>query len=428
MTAVAERRAAQAGGPERRIVVLVSVLLGFESLLYATVAPILPHYAHEFSASKPAIGVLVAAYPAGMIPGSLLGGWIATHANVRNTTVVGLLLFTVSVIPFGFATDIATLDLLRFVQGTACGCIWAGGLAWVIALVPRERRNKVIGSVMAAAIFGLLLGPIVGTFAVAVGTEIVFTAVGAVSLVLVVWTLRHPEPPRIERERHTPVRALARSPRLMLSVWLIVLEAVMYGATGTLLPLRLSHLGASGVAIGVTFALASLVAMITSPYVGHLVDRRGPRLPITFGLAVTALLIATLPIAASALGLAVLTVITLGGPGTCVMISSMSVLTESAERLGVAIVVATVVFNLSWAVGEVFGAPTAATVAQLTSDTVALLMISAVMLATLIVVLSTGLIRNATPPSLGPSPGKRARADVDQESLTSHQGVPAVDS
>jgi MFS family permease len=408
-------------------VVLVSVLLGFESLLYATVAPILPHYAHEFSASKPAIGVLVAAYPAGMIPGSLLGGWIATHASVRRTTIVGLLLFTVSVIPFGFAAEMATLDLLRFVQGVACGCVWAGGLAWVIALVPRERRGRVIGSVMAVVIFGLLLGPIVGTLAVAVGTEIVFTGVGAVSLVLAVWTFQHPEPPRIERERHTPARALARSPQLMLSVWLIVSLAIVFGATATLLPLRLSRFGASGVAIGVTFALASLVGMITSPYIGHLVDRRGPRLPITLGVLVTALLVATLPIPSSALALAVMTVITLGGPSTGVMIASMSLLTDAAERLGVAMIVATVMFNLAWAVGEVVGAPTAATVAQVTSDTVALLMMSALMLATLVVVVTTGVMRNTTQALVDASPAKRTDTDDDEDdSPRSRERIPAV--
>jgi MFS family permease len=428
MSAVARLRASRARGPEGRIVVLVSVLLGFESVMYSTVAPLLPHYAHEFSASKPAIGVLTAAYPAGMIPGSLLGGWIAMRASVRRTTIVGLLLFTVSTIPFGFATDMATLDLLRFVQGAACGCIWAGGLAWVIALVPRERRGKVLGSVMAAAIFGMLLGPIVGTLAVAVGTEVVFTCVGAVSLALAAWTFRHPEPPRIEAERDTPVRALARSPLLILSVWLIVLEAAMYGATATLLPLRLSHFGASGVAIGLTFALASLVAMITSPYIGHVIDRRGPRLPTTLGLLFTALLIATLPIPASALGLAVLTVITLGGPSTGVMISSMSVITEGAERLGVAIVVATVVFNLAWAVGEVVGAPTAATVAQLTSDTVALLAISVLMLVTLVVVLRTQLIRNTAPAPVEAAHATGAGPDDDKESPRSRERVPAVGS
>ena len=193
---------------------LISVLLGFEAMLYSTVTPMLPHYAREFGASKPAIGVLAASYPAGMIPGSLLGGWIATRAGVRRTTIVGLLMFTVSIVAFGFATDMAALDRLRFVQGTACGCIWGGGLAWVIAIAPRGRRGEMLGSVMASAIFGTLLGPILGTLAVAVGTEIVFTCVGGVSLALTAWTLQHPEPPRAELGAGAPLRALAEAPRI----------------------------------------------------------------------------------------------------------------------------------------------------------------------------------------------------------------------
>jgi MFS family permease len=427
MNALAGRLAAKTSGPEGRIVLLISVLLGFEALMYSTVAPLLPHYAHEFGASKPAVGVLAATYPAGMIPGSLLGGWIATRAGVRLTTVVGLFMFTVSIIPFGFATGMVTLDLLRFVQGAACGCIWSGGLAWVIALVRRERRGQVLGSVMAAAVFGTLLGPIVGTLAVAVGTEIVFTGVGAASLALAAWTLRHPEPPPLEHERHTPLRALARSPQLILSVWLIVLEAAMIGATTALLPLRLSHLGASGVAIGVTFVFASLIATITSPQIGRLVDRRGPRLPIALALVVTALLIAALPLPASALGLAVLTVIALGGPSTGLMIPSMSVITDTAERLGVAIALATMVLHLAWAVGEAVGAPTAATVAHLTSDTVALLLISALMLATLVVVLSTRLIAS-TPQPASTDASLAERAANDEDSPSSRERITVAGS
>ena len=101
------------------------------------------------------------------------------------------------------------------------------------------------------AIFGTLLGPIVGTLAVAIGTEVVFAGVGALALALVAWTLRHPEPPRPEREQPAPIGALMRRPKVLLCLWLFLLEALMVGATGTLLPLRLSHLGASGVAIGI---------------------------------------------------------------------------------------------------------------------------------------------------------------------------------
>jgi MFS family permease len=404
-----ENRPRQDRGAEGQIVFLIGVLLGFEAVLYSAVAPVLPHYAHEFDVSKPAIGLLAAAYPAGMIPGSLLGGWIATRAGVRRTTIVGLLMFTVSITPFGFASDIVTLDVLRFIQGAACGVIWSGGLAWVIAIAPRERRGGVLGAVMAAAIFGTLFGPVVGTLAVAIGTEIVFSCVGAISLGLVAWTLQHPEPPRPEREASAPLRALLRSPQLILGMWLVLMEAATVGAISTLLPLRLSALGASGVAIGVTFVFASLLATVTSPLIGRLVDRRGPRLPACLGLLVSAVLLATLPLPTTALGLAVLTVITLGGPSTGFMLASMSVITESAERIGVALALATMMLNLAWATGETIGAPFAATLSALTSDAVPFLLISALMAATLIVVMRTGLVRSTPEPAGEPSPFESER-------------------
>ena len=63
---------------------------------------------------------------------------------------------------------------------------------------------------------------------------------------------------------------------------------------------------------------------------------------------------------------------------------------------GVEMVLASVVLNITWAIGELVGAPTAAGVSTLTSDTVALMLVAAVMLATLVVVLRTGLIRGAS--------------------------------
>ena len=80
-----------------------------------------------------------------MMPGSLIGAWIAARAGVRRATVIGLLLFAVSIVGFGFGTSIVTLDALRFLQGAACGFIWGGGLTWVIAVAPRERRGEMLG-------------------------------------------------------------------------------------------------------------------------------------------------------------------------------------------------------------------------------------------------------------------------------------------
>ncbi len=388
-----------AGGAEQPIVLLVSVLLGFESSMYSAVTPVLPHYAHTLHASKPAVGVLTASYAAGIVPGSLLGAWVAARAGVRRATLTGLLLFAVSIIAFGFATNIVALDVLRFFQGTGCGFIWGGGLTWVIAFAPRERRGAVLGTVIAAAIFGTLVGPILGTLAVAVGTAPVFTAVGLVAFGLAAWTLRMPEPaPGWQGDTTgTPLRTLVGTPRILFGSWLILLEAATVGATGVLIPLRLAHLGASGLVIGATFLVAALISATVSTPIGRLVDRRGARLPLCVGLTLTAVLMILLPIPHSAAGLAILATVALGGPLTLYTVPAMSLMTDASEQVGVPIVMATMLLNLAWALGETLGAPAAANIAQATSDTVPLLMLSAIMVLTLIPIVRARLGVAAAP-------------------------------
>jgi hypothetical protein len=217
----------------------------------------------------------------------------------------------------------------------------------VIAVAPRARRGEVLGSVLASAIFGTLVGPIVGTFAVAVGTKVVFSIVGAVSLALTLWTLRHPEPPRAALGAGAPLRTLVSSRQVMLGFWLVLLVACTMGAISALLPLRLSRFGASGVAIGITFVVAALLSTCLAPGIGRLLDRRGITLPLTAGLSATGVLLAALPLPAAALAFA------------------------------------TMLLNLAWALGEMIGAPAAANLSAATSDTVPLVVLAVAMLLTL---------------------------------------------
>ncbi len=371
--------------PARGTVVLIRVLLLFESAMYSAITPVLPHYAHVLGASKPAVGILTASYPAGIIPGSLIGAWVATRTGVRRTSLIGLLLFAVSIAGFGFGTNIVTLDALRFIQGAGCGFIWGGGLTWVITVAPRERRGEMLGSVMGAAIFGTLIGPVLGILAVTVGTGPVFAVVGVSALGLAAWTARHPEPVRraASTETNSPLRDIARSRLIRLGSWLILLEAATIGATSALLPLRLARFGAHTIVVGVVFLLASLMSMAVSAPIGRTVDRRGAGTPLCVGLALTAILMALLPLPHSAVLLAIVAVIALGGPLTAYTIPALTVITDTSERLGIPLVVATMLLNLAWAFGEVIGAPAAANLSQATSDAVPLLALSAIMVLTL---------------------------------------------
>jgi MFS family permease len=154
----------------RRLLALVGTLLAFESSLYSVLTPILPHYERALGASKPALGVLAGAYTGGLIPGSILAGWMAARVGVRRTTFAGLTAFAFAVGAFGFGANIVVLDVLRALQGVACGFIWGGALTWLIAASPLSRRGGVFGSALGAAIVGTLLGPAIGTVAVSLGT------------------------------------------------------------------------------------------------------------------------------------------------------------------------------------------------------------------------------------------------------------------
>lgn len=408
-------RAAREPRPERPLAPLVRVLLLFESALYSAVTPVLPHYAHTLHASKPAIGVLAAAYSAGLIPGSLLGGWVASHFGVRRTTMVGLVAFGLAVVPFGFGSTIVMLDLLRAVQGVFCGLIWCGGLTWLIYVTPVSRRARTIGGAIGAATLGTVFGPVVGTGAVAVGTGPAFATVGAIALALAVITTRHPEAPHPPESDRRPLTARAQlagaagTRGLRLGACVVVLEAATFGAQYALLPLRMSHLGASGLLIGVTFIAGSVLSAVLSPFVGRLTDRRGPRLPITAGLLVSGPLLALLVVPQSPLPLALLMVITLGGPLTFAMIPAASMMTDSAEAAGVTLVLTMTIINLGYALGETIGAPVAASVSAASSDLVPLLGLALLMIAT------AGAVRLVQPGSASrgiPSSSAAAASDI----------------
>jgi predicted MFS family arabinose efflux permease len=385
-------RGATAGrGDADGIVVLVRTLLLFESAMWSAVTPVLPHYQHSLHASTPAVGLLAASYPAGMVPGSLLGAWLATRSGVRRPTLIGLLLFTVSIGAFGFGTDIGTLDALRFIQGIGCGFIWGGGLTWAVAVADRDRRGAVLGSVFGAAILGSLLGPILGTLAVWAGTRVVFLAVGAIAFGLTIWTAGHPEPALEAPGPHASLRTLPGNPLVRLGFWLILLEAGALGAIGTLIPLRLSRFGASGTFIGVTFLVSALLSRQVSTPVGRLVDRRGAGTALRLGLATASVLAALLIVPQSAVMLAIVSVVLVGGPLAVYMVPAMSMITHATERAGIPLAVATLMLNLAWAAGETGGAPIAASLSQLAGDTLPFLALAGLMALTLVPVIRTRL-------------------------------------
>ena len=376
----------------RRLFLLVSAVVLVDTMFFAAVAPLLPHYSDELDLSKTAAGVLTAAYPAGTFAGSLPGGWLAARWGVKPTLMCGLAMLGVTSLVFGFADNIVLLDAARFVQGVGGAFMWASGMAWLVSAAPQERRGELIGSALAAAIVGVLFGPVLGGAATLVGPEVVFSAVGVAAAGLGVWAWRTPGVPP---EPSPGVRALLRALRerpVLAGFWLFTLPALFAGVIEVLVPLRLDDLGASGAAIGAIFLLTAAVEAVISPVAGRVSDRRGRIFPIRAGLAGAMVMAVLLPLPGSVvlLGVALLFAFAaLGG----FWAPAMAMLSDSSERAGLDQALAFSISNLAWAAGHLIGSGAGGALADATADAVPYGLLGLACAATLVGVI--GQARNA---------------------------------
>ncbi|HEY7631191.1 MAG TPA: MFS transporter [Thermoleophilaceae bacterium] len=353
----------------RRLRLLVGAIVLVDTMFYAAIAPLLPYYSHRFELSKSAAGVLAGAYAAGTLIGSIPGGWLTARLGVRRTVLIGLSMMIASSVAFGFAHSVETLDIARFVQGVGGAASWAAGLAWLMARAPATRRGELIGTALAAAIAGGLLGPVLGTAASQTSPKLVFSLVGLLGVGLCFWTLTEPAPPPTGGESFAAFRPALRDQSVARGMWLTTLGALLFGTLGVLAPLRMDHLGASEVAVGASFLLAAAAAATTSPIVGRLSDRIGWRKPVFVGLCISAVWALILPLAESPAVLFVLIVVAdpffgLSYPAAGAMIS------HGAEGAGLDQGYAFALFNIAWAGGQVVGDAGSAGLAQATSDAV----------------------------------------------------------
>src|SRR5688500_5605687 len=187
----------------RRLFLLVAAVVLVDTMFFAAVAPLLPEYSDEFDLSKTGAGVLTAAYPAGTFAGALPSGWLVARWGVKPTLLLGLSMLGASSLAFAFAERIVLLDGARFVQGFGGACMWAAGMAWLVSASPPERRGELIGSALAAAIVGVLLGPVLGGAATVLSPEAVFSAVSVVAVGLAGWAWSMPA---VEPEESPGVR------------------------------------------------------------------------------------------------------------------------------------------------------------------------------------------------------------------------------
>lgn len=366
----------------RRLLVLTSAIVFFDTLFFAALTPLLPHYSHSLGLTKTGAGVLAAAYPAGALVGAIPSGIVAVRAGVKLTVIVGLTLVAACTLLFGLANTGFELDTARFVQGLASSFSWTGALAWLVAAAPAGSRGSLIGRAFAAAVAGALFGPVLGGVASVAGTGWTFGATAVASLGLVAWAaVTRSEPPQRPQGLGTLARAL-RDRWMLAGVWFVVLPALLFGTLTVLAPLRLSRLGLGSVAIGALFLGAAALESVNNLAAGRASDRRGTSGPLAVALVSSIVVAALLPWPNRWFELAVLVVC--AGPAFGLLYTpGMTLLTNLSESRGLDHGYTFALVNLAWAPGAALGAAGGGALARATTDAVPYLSLSGLCALTL---------------------------------------------
>ena len=366
----------------RRLLALVSSIIFVDAMLYTALTPLVPGYADEFDLSKTGAGLLVSAFGAGALVGGIPGGLAAARFGPRSAVIGGLVLLGIASLAFAVAGGVVALGIARFVQGFSSTVTWAGALAWIAGVAPKEKRGEMIGTAFGAAIAGAILGPVFGGVAETVGIRVSLTVLAVVAFAFAILALagRSTTGEKLTAEG---VRRAFRDIRFLGGLWLNTLPALLFGILVVLAPLALDDAGWSTLGIAAVFFGAGLIEVVLNPFLGRATDRLGRLLPIRFALA-GSIAVAVMLAASSE---PILTAVLIGAAGISfgsLYTPGMALTSHRAESAGLAQGLAFGVMNTAWAVGALIGPSLGGALAESQGDSAPYLVGAALCALTLV--------------------------------------------
>jgi MFS family permease len=233
---------------------------------------------------------------------------------------------------------------------------------------------------MGAAVFGALLGPVLGALAGVVGTRAAFLGVTVAGAVLVVWAATTP-PVAPDRQALRAGLLAVRERSLLAGLWLIMLPALLFGVLIVLVPLQLNRHGWGTIAIGALFAVTTAVETVLNPMLGRLTDRQGRMRPVRAALVGSIVVSIALAWARQPALIAAL-VVASGIAYGAFYTPGLALISHGAELAGVAQGLAFGVMNACWGIGALVGPAAGGALAGVAGDAVPYLVLAGVCVAT----------------------------------------------
>ncbi|MEI8056960.1 MAG: MFS transporter [Actinomycetes bacterium] len=269
----------------RPVIRFAGLVVLVDTMFFAVLSPLLASYATSANLDRAGIGLLVAAYPLGMVMGAIPAGALSSRWGPRKLLIVGLTATAIVSLLFTASSSGPMLVLFRFLQGAAGASSWTAAMSWGASIAPADRRGEVAGRLLGLSVAGSIAGPVVGALASIIGAAVVFSAVAALLLGVAVVAARQPAPVRRQSSGWAGALGLLNDPNVRIGLWLITLGGLTIGVINSQAPIELKELGVAALGTSAVYLVMAAFGTAGSPWAGKQADRYGR------GKVATALLI-----------------------------------------------------------------------------------------------------------------------------------------
>jgi DHA1 family multidrug resistance protein-like MFS transporter len=271
----------------------LTVIVGIQWMGATLGLPLLPLFLERRGGTPSEVGLVMASFFVAGIATQFAFGHLADKFGRRRLLVLSLVIYGLASMTYLLPMSAPWFTLTRLVQGASAGAIEVASMSAVASLFPEAQRGRAISRILAAQLFGLAIGPLVGAVATVQDLGWAFFVAGVVSLLAAIVAVRadlgdrvyDPTPlPRLQWSRQlTGALVAASASGVAVGVYEACWSLLMHAHHASTLQIRLSW---------TAFGLPWIVLFRAG---GWLADHANRRLTSLFGLLNGAIFLAVYP-------------------------------------------------------------------------------------------------------------------------------------
>ncbi len=325
---------------ELKLVFLLAAINFTHILDFVIVMPLGDQMRHEFFITPRQFGFVVAAYGLFAMVSGIIASTVIDRFDRRKTMLVSLAGFVATTVYCGVAPSYQHLLGARAAAGLCGGVVASTVMAFIIDLIPDQRRGRAIGIVTSSFAFastiGLPIGLTLANFYHRVGAPFFAIAIlGTAVWIVASWRL--PSLPGVDKLNHVnPLKVFADVVRQANHLWSFAFMLAMIFGTFMIVPYIAPYLnsncGLPRSSLPIIYAVAGVCSLFVMNVSGWSTDRFGPQrvFAISAGAAVVMTFVITnLPVVS--LGIAVLVTSVFMSVASSRMVPAQAMMMRSAD-------------------------------------------------------------------------------------------------